>query len=59
MAMRNCGAGWIKETKDKESFISASIEVGGKRINVVLFKNPNKRTDKDPDFTAWRVWGKK
>ena len=45
------GALWIKES-EKGQYMSGYIEIDGKKINIVCFKNTYKKEDKHPD---WQV----
>ncbi len=47
------GSFWIKLTKDEQPYFSGTVEIGGKKCNLVLFRNRNRRNDEDPDYSAW------
>jgi uncharacterized protein (DUF736 family) len=44
------GACWLRESKRGSKYMSGNIEIDGKRINFVIFKNKNKKNDKQPDY---------
>lgn len=43
------GCLWEKEGKAGK-YMSGNIEVGGNKINIVVFKNTHKKSDKHPDW---------
>ena len=47
--MKKIGGGWIKQGKKME-YISAQIEIDGKKINFMIFKNTRKAKETHPDY---------
>ena len=47
---KDIGALWLKQSKAGVKFYSGIINVDGKAINIVCFKNQNKKEAKHPDF---------
>jgi len=47
--MKKIGGGWIKQGKKME-YISAQIEIDGKKINFMIFKNTRKAKENHPDY---------
>lgn len=47
---KDIGALWLKQSKAGVKFYSGMINVDGKAINIVCFKNQNKKENKHPDF---------
>ena len=50
MAIKKIGALWLKEGKNGK-FLSGMLEVDGKKINLLVFRNDNKKEDRHPDYT--------
>lgn len=49
---RECGAFWLREGKQK--FYSGYVEVDGKKVEIVAFKNKHKAEgDKRPDLRVY------
>jgi hypothetical protein len=46
---QSIGGLWKKQSKYGE-FLTGSIEVDGKKINIILKENTKKKSDKSPDF---------
>jgi hypothetical protein len=42
-----------KEGEERQVYLSGTIELHGKRGNLVLFKNQNIRTEDDPDYSSY------
>lgn len=42
------GALWAKKTT--KQFLSGNIEINGEKINIVVFRNDNKKDDRQPDY---------
>jgi len=47
---QSIGALWIKKSKSDLTYLSGLIEVGGKKTQIVVFKNTMKEEDKQPDY---------
>jgi uncharacterized protein (DUF736 family) len=48
------GALWMKTTRDNAEYYKGSIEIGGQRHEVVIFRNGYKEQEKHPDFIVYR-----
>lgn len=46
----NIGALWLKTSKDGKKYMSGMVEIAGFKINIVVFKNNNKKEDRHPDY---------
>lgn len=45
------GALWLKTSKDgSKKYMSGTVTVNGVKINIVVFKNNNKKEDRHPDY---------
>ena len=44
------GALWVKESKKGMRYFSGNIEVGGQKIQIAVFKNTKKSSDKAPGY---------
>jgi uncharacterized protein (DUF736 family) len=49
MASDSIGALWVKTSKNGKKFMSGKVEVDGKTVNIVVFKN-EKTSEKQPDY---------
>lgn len=47
------GALWIKTSGKGMSFMSGTLDIDGKKVEVVAFLNSNKKNPKEPD---WRLY---
>lgn len=54
LSSRKIGAFWVKQSNDTR-YLSGQIEVNGKKIPVVLFKNQNKKLEKHPDWELYKT----
>jgi len=50
MAEESIGAMWRRETKGGDVYFSGEVEVGGRKVSFVAFKNRYKEKDTHPDF---------
>ena len=48
--MRNIGALWAKESKKGEQYMSGYVEINGAKVDLIVFKNKQKREEKQPDY---------
>ena len=48
------GALWAKSGRDNVVYYKGSIELGGERQEVVVFRNGYKEQDKHPDLIVYR-----
>jgi uncharacterized protein (DUF736 family) len=48
---RNIGALWTKTSKAGNKFLAGNLEINGEKIEVVVFKNVDKKNEKGPDFS--------
>lgn len=48
------GALWAKQTRDNAEYFKGSIEIGGTRQEVVIFRNGYKEADRHPDYIVYR-----
>lgn len=44
------GCLWLKTSKDGKKYMSGTVCVNGVKINIVVFKNNNKKEDRHPDY---------
>jgi uncharacterized protein (DUF736 family) len=51
--MEKLGAMWKRLNKNKEPYLTGVIEVKGKKINIIVFKNGYKNTDNHPDYIIY------
>ena len=49
-ANRNIGALWSKKSKAGMNFLSGNVEINGEKIEIVVFKNTDKKNENGPDF---------
>ena len=47
---KSIGGGWNKQQKNGDTYISCSLDIGGRKYNVSLFKNNFKQTANHPDW---------
>lgn len=50
MENNSLGALWINESKAGNKYMAGQIEVDGKKIKIVVFKNKFKEEEKHPDY---------
>lgn len=50
MENKSIGALWTHESKDGNKYLSGVVEVDGKKVDIVVFKNKYKKESKHPDF---------
>lgn len=50
------GALWCKKSGKGTDFMSGTLEIDGKKVEVVAFLNSNKKNPKEPD---WRIYESK
>ena len=50
MKEQNCGALWKHESKAGETYLSGVVEIDGKKVDIVVFKNKYKEEPKHPDY---------
>ena len=48
--MKNIGAFWLKTSKKGEKYMSGYVEINGAKVDLIVFKNKQKREDKQPDY---------
>lgn len=48
------GALWRKQSKNGEDYFTGSIQVDGQKVEIVVFANRYKKSDKQPDFRILR-----
>ena len=54
--MDRVGRLWLKTSKKGDKFMSGVVEIGGQKVDVLVFKNNRKRPDKrDPDYDIFRA----
>lgn len=49
------GALWMKSAKSGGDYFTGSITVGGEKIDIVVFSNRFKKSDKQPDYRILRA----
>lgn len=49
------GALWLKSAKSGGDYFTGSITVGGEKIDIVVFSNRFKKSDKQPDYRILRA----
>ena len=47
--MRRIGALWLKDGQ-KGKFMSGNIEIGDRKINILIFRNTRKKENRHPDY---------
>lgn len=47
------GALWIKENNNSK-YLTGYIDLGNEKLNIVIFKNKNKKSDKAPDYKIFK-----
>lgn len=47
----NIGGLWIKKSKAGNDYMSGVLTINGEKTNIIVFKNANKKTDKQPDYS--------
>ena len=47
---KSIGALWTHTSKKEEKYLTGSVEIDGRKIDIVVFKNKFKDQDKQPDF---------
>jgi len=52
MAIKNIGAAWNKTSKNGNPMVSVSLNMKGKKVNFMLFKNTQKQNPGQPDWNA-------
>jgi len=52
MAIKNIGAAWNKTSKNGNPMLSVSLNMKGKKVNFMLFKNTQKQNPGQPDWNA-------
>jgi len=50
---QSIGALWSKQSKGGANYFSGSIEIEGKKTQIVVFKNQFKKEEKHPD---WKIF---
>ena len=50
MAEKSIGGLWKNKTKKGDTYLSGSIEIGGEKVKIVIFKNNYKEEEKHPDY---------
>jgi uncharacterized protein (DUF736 family) len=50
---KSIGALWAHVSNGGKKYLSGSIEIDGKKVNIVVFDNAYKKEDKHPDFTIF------
>jgi len=50
---QSIGALWSKQSKNGANYLSGSVEIDGKKTQIVVFKNKFKEQDKHPD---WKIF---
>lgn len=50
MALKKAGALWLKDGKNGK-FMSGQVELDGRKINILVFKNTHKEQPNHPDYT--------
>lgn len=48
------GALWMKQTRDNADYFKGSIEIGGQRQEIVIFRNGFKEAEKHPDYIVYK-----
>lgn len=56
MGEQSIGALWEKSKDGGQTYMNGMIEIEGRTIKVVCFKNNKKQSDKSPD---WRIFASK
>lgn len=51
MNLLKIGAGWLKDSKNGNKYISGNMKINGKSYQVMIFKNTKKTKDTQPDFS--------
>jgi hypothetical protein len=44
------GALWSRVSKNNVKFLSGTVEIGGQKFGLAIFKNDKKKSDKHPDY---------
>ena len=52
MALNQIGAGWQRTSAKGTKFISIVMKIGGRDVNLLVFKNTRKQNPKAPDYTV-------
>ena len=47
---KSIGALWTHVSKKEEKYLTGSVEIDGRKVDIVVFKNKFKDQDKQPDF---------
>ena len=47
---KSIGGAWKRATAENKKFISARVELGGTKYDILLFPNTIKKSEKSPDF---------
>lgn len=48
------GALWARQTRDHADYFKGSIEIGGQKHEVVVFRNGFKDSERHPDYIVYR-----
>ena len=46
----NIGALWLKTSKEGNNYMGGMVVINGVKTNIVVFKNNNKKEDRQPDY---------
>jgi len=51
---KSIGALWLRESKDGKKYMSGQLEIGERKLPLVIFKNGFKKSDKHPDYMIYK-----
>ena len=47
---KSIGAFWLKTSKKGEKYMSGVVEINGAKVDLIVFKNKQKKEEKQPDY---------
>jgi hypothetical protein len=54
MPLKPIGGLWPALTRHGEDYLSGSIQIGGKKVKIIVFENHKRRDERDPKYSVWK-----